>query len=38
MFMALQMEDRHPIIDILEQTPAIPETCQWPSFSAITMS
>src|SRR5215468_12186031 len=25
MFMALQMEDRFPIIDILEQTPAVPE-------------
>jgi maltose alpha-D-glucosyltransferase/alpha-amylase len=32
MFMALQMEDRFPIIDILEQTPAIPETCQWGMF------
>ena len=32
MFMALQMEDRYPIIDILEQTPAIPETCQWAIF------
>lgn len=32
MFMALQMEDRFPIIDILEQTPAIPDTCQWGMF------
>ncbi len=32
MFMALQMEDRFPIVDILEQTPAIPETCQWAMF------
>ena len=32
MFMALQMEDRFPIIDILEQTPAIPENCQWGMF------
>ncbi|MFL6569492.1 MAG: maltose alpha-D-glucosyltransferase [Chthoniobacterales bacterium] len=32
MFMALQMEDRFPIIDILDQTPAIPETCQWAMF------
>ncbi len=32
MFMALQMEDRFPIIDILEQTPAIPDTCQWALF------
>ncbi len=32
MFMALQMEDRFPIIDIMEQTPAIPENCQWAMF------
>ncbi|GAB4389934.1 MAG: maltose alpha-D-glucosyltransferase [Thermodesulfovibrionales bacterium] len=32
MFMAVQMEDRFPIIDILEQTPPIPETCQWTMF------
>ena len=32
MFMALRMEDRFPIIDILAQTPAIPETCQWALF------
>jgi maltose alpha-D-glucosyltransferase/alpha-amylase len=32
MFMALRMEDRFPIIDILSQTPAIPETCQWALF------
>ncbi|MBD3161052.1 MAG: maltose alpha-D-glucosyltransferase [Candidatus Eisenbacteria bacterium] len=32
MFMALRMEDRYPIIDILEQTPEIPETCQWAVF------
>ncbi|MDQ2867583.1 MAG: maltose alpha-D-glucosyltransferase [Verrucomicrobiota bacterium] len=32
MFMALQMEDRFPILDILEQTPAIPENCQWAMF------
>jgi maltose alpha-D-glucosyltransferase / alpha-amylase len=32
MFMAIQMEDRFPIIDILEQTPAIPENCQWGLF------
>jgi len=34
MFMALQMEDRFPIIDILEQTPAIPDNCQWAMFPA----
>jgi maltose alpha-D-glucosyltransferase/alpha-amylase len=32
MFMALRMEDRFPIIDILEQTPIIPDTCQWAMF------
>lgn len=32
MYMALQMEDRYPIIDILEQTPAIPDACQWAIF------
>ena len=26
------MEDRYPIVDILNQTPAIPETCQWAIF------
>jgi len=32
MFMALQMEDRFPIIDILDQTPSIPANCQWAMF------
>src|SRR5947199_8555013 len=32
MFISLQMEDRFPIIDILEQTPSIPEQCQWAMF------
>ncbi len=32
LFMAIQMEDRFPIIDILDQTPAIPENCQWGVF------
>lgn len=32
MFMAVNMENRHPIIDIIDQTPAIPETCQWATF------
>ncbi len=32
MFMAVQLEDRFPIIDILEQTPAIDPTCQWALF------
>ena len=32
LFMALGMEDRDPIVDILQQTPAIPETAQWALF------
>lgn len=32
LFMSLQMEDRFPIVDILEQTPAIPANCQWATF------
>ena len=32
MFMALRMEDRFPIIDILQQTPRIPDNCQWALF------
>ena len=32
LFMALSMEDRFPIIDILDQTPEIPPTCQWAMF------
>ncbi len=32
LFMALRMEDRFPIIDILDQTPAIPDGCQWAMF------
>ncbi len=32
LFMGLQMEDRFPILDILAQTPAIPENCQWALF------
>lgn len=32
LFMSMRMEDRAPIVDILEQTPDIPETCQWAIF------
>ena len=32
MFMAVKLEDRKPIIDILDQTPPIPEICQWCIF------
>ena len=32
MYMALQMEDRYPLVDIFEQTPDIPESAQWALF------
>ncbi len=32
LFMSLRMEDNFPIIDILQQTPHIPENCQWALF------
>jgi len=32
LFMSIQMEDRFPIVDIMDQTPAIPENCQWAIF------
>ena len=31
-YIGLQMEDRFPIVDILEETPKIPESCQWALF------
>jgi maltose alpha-D-glucosyltransferase / alpha-amylase len=31
-YMAIAQEDRHPITDILRQTPEIPESCQWGVF------
>ncbi len=31
-YMALRQEDRLPITDIMAQTPAIPENCQWGLF------
>ena len=31
-FMALRMEDRHPITEIMAQTPEIPPNCQWGLF------
>jgi maltose alpha-D-glucosyltransferase/alpha-amylase len=31
-FMALHLEDRQPITDVMERTPAIPDTCQWALF------
>ncbi len=32
LFMAMHMEERYPIVDILEQTPQIPEGCRWATF------
>lgn len=32
LFMAIRMEDRFPIIEIMNQTPPIPENCQWAIF------
>ncbi|WMS40797.1 maltose alpha-D-glucosyltransferase [Acuticoccus sp. MNP-M23] len=32
MYMALAQEDRHPITDIIRQTPEIPEESQWAIF------
>ena len=32
MFMGLKLEDRKPIVEILEQTPEIPPSCQWCLF------
>jgi maltose alpha-D-glucosyltransferase/alpha-amylase len=32
MFMAVRLEDRKPILEILQQTPHIPENCQWCIF------
>jgi maltose alpha-D-glucosyltransferase/alpha-amylase len=32
MFMAVRQEERHPIVEILNQTPEIPANCQWAIF------
>jgi maltose alpha-D-glucosyltransferase/alpha-amylase len=32
LFMALRQEDRRPIVEILERTPNIPDSCQWGMF------
>jgi len=32
MFMGLRQEERHPIVEIMNQTPEIPSTCQWAIF------
>ena len=31
-FIALRLEDRHPITEIMAQTPPIPDACQWGLF------
>ncbi len=31
-YMAVAQEDRHPIVEIMRQTPPIPATCQWAIF------
>ncbi|MEO7425394.1 MAG: maltose alpha-D-glucosyltransferase, partial [Fibrobacteria bacterium] len=32
LYMSVEMEDRFPIVDILSQTPGLPEGCQWAIF------
>jgi len=32
MYMAVAQEDRHPVTDIIRQTPDIPDSCQWAIF------
>jgi maltose alpha-D-glucosyltransferase/alpha-amylase len=32
LYIAIQSEERYPIVNILEQTPPIPENCQWAIF------
>jgi len=32
LFMSVQMENRTPIVDIMEQTPLPPDGCQWATF------
>ncbi len=32
LYMALQRQDRSDIVQIMERTPAIPQTCQWCTF------
>ena len=32
MFMGLRQEERHPIVEIMNQTPELPENCQWAIF------
>ncbi len=32
LFMALRLEDRHPVTEIMRETPEIPPSCQWGLF------
>ena len=32
LFMGIRQEDRFPILDVLAQTPSIPDSCQWALF------
>ena len=32
MYMAIAQEDRYPVVEIMQQTPDIPENCQWAIF------
>jgi maltose alpha-D-glucosyltransferase/alpha-amylase len=32
MFMAIRLEDRGPLTDIIRRTPALPDNCQWAVF------
>jgi maltose alpha-D-glucosyltransferase/alpha-amylase len=32
MYMAIALEDRYPIVDIMRQTPELPANCQWAIF------
>jgi maltose alpha-D-glucosyltransferase/alpha-amylase len=32
LFMSIRMEDRFPLMEILQETPAIPANCQWALF------
>jgi maltose alpha-D-glucosyltransferase / alpha-amylase len=32
MYMAIALEDRYPVVEIMQQTPDIPDNCQWAIF------
>ena len=36
LFMSVQMEDRFPVVDILDQTPAVPDGAQWARNSWVS--